>query len=221
MKSLHYLKDFLFRLAIRNRFGNNNLIMAKHHIFKHLHTVNKHRFYVFLNCVRCGIPWRGLVHDLSKYSPAEFFPSAKHYNGTKSPIGAERREEGGYSSVFIHHTRRNRHHYEYWVDVTTGDIVLIPMPFVFALEMCCDMISASKVYNGKNFNRSLPLDYFFKVEGKAMIHSATKEFVKTVLTFFKESGFKNIKKKKLKKLYEQIQKKFPHIEKILVLSKED
>ena len=36
--------------------------------FGHFHTVNKHRWYVFLYSVRAGIPFRGLVHDLSKYS---------------------------------------------------------------------------------------------------------------------------------------------------------
>ena len=199
----------------------NIIHMAKYHIFKHLHAVDKHRFYVFLNCCRCGIFWRGLVHDLSKYSPKEFFPSAKHYNGSKSPIGAERREEGGYSSVFIHHTRKNRHHYEYWVDVTTGDIVLIPMPYPFALEMACDMISASKVYNGKNFNRSLPLEYFENMEKKSMIHSATKEFLRMVLTRYRDSGFAYLKRKDTKKLYAQITSSYPHIEKILVYSRKE
>ena len=47
--------------------------------FKHLHTVNKHRFKVFCLCIKAGQPWRGFVHDLSKYSPKascilHFFP---------------------------------------------------------------------------------------------------------------------------------------------------
>ena len=40
--------------------------------FGHLNTVNKHRFLVFKYCVKAGIPFRGLVHDLSKYSLLEF-----------------------------------------------------------------------------------------------------------------------------------------------------
>lgn len=193
--------------------------MAKYHIFKHLHTINKHRFYVFLSCFRCGIPFRGLVHDLSKYSPAEFFPSARHYNGKKSPIGEERKEEGGYSSVFIHHTRKNRHHYEYWVDVTTGDIVLCPIPYVFALEMCCDMISASKVYNGKDFTRDKPLAFFEKTKDRSMMHSQSKQFVEMVLTRYRDTGFKNIRKKDTKKLYQELYESNHAIEKILVFSK--
>ena len=34
--------------------------------FKHLHTVNKHKFYVFRLSLKAGIPMRGLLHDLSK-----------------------------------------------------------------------------------------------------------------------------------------------------------
>ena len=36
-------------------------------IFRHLHTINKHRFFVFKLSIKAGIPLQGLVHDLSKY----------------------------------------------------------------------------------------------------------------------------------------------------------
>lgn len=195
--------------------------MAKYHFLKHFHTVNKHRFIVFINCIKCGIPFRGLVHDLSKYSPTEFIPSARYCTGKKSPIGEERKAEGGYSRVFIHHTRKNRHHYEYWVDVTTGDIILAPIPYKFILEMCCDMISASEVYNKKNYDRSMPLAYFLKNEKKSMMHQASKDFVIQVLTRYKDTGFKNIKKKETKKIYLETIKNHPSIEKIRVFSKEE
>ena len=55
-------------------------------IVLHFNLVNKHRFKVFKLCVKAGIPYRGLVHDLSKYLPVEFFESAKYYRGDESPI---------------------------------------------------------------------------------------------------------------------------------------
>ena len=55
-------------------------------IFKHFHTINKHRFKVFILCCRVGIPIQGLVHDLSKYSYEEFWESVKYYQGDYSPI---------------------------------------------------------------------------------------------------------------------------------------
>ena len=80
--------------------------------FKHLHTVNTHRFKVFLLCCRVGIPIQGLLHDLSKYSPEEFWESVKYYEGTHSPIH-NCKKENGYSKAWLHHKGRNKHHYEY------------------------------------------------------------------------------------------------------------
>ncbi len=181
--------------------------MAKYHILKHFHTVNKHRFLVFIHCIKCGIPWRGLLHDLSKYSFKEFIPSSKNYLGNRSPIANERKNSNGYSFSFIHHTRHNKHHYEYWVDITLGDAILIPMPYKYALECCCDMISASKVYNKKNFNRSLPLEFFLRVKDRSMMHTSTQEFLLDCLTRYKELGFKGLKKKYTKAKYKEIVEK--------------
>ena len=52
----------------------------------HLHTINKHRWLVFKLCCKAGITFRGLVHDLSKYSPTEFWESVKYFQGSYSPI---------------------------------------------------------------------------------------------------------------------------------------
>ena len=42
-------------------------------IYKHLRTVGRHRREVMKNCFRAGLYWQGLTHDLSKYSPEEFW----------------------------------------------------------------------------------------------------------------------------------------------------
>ncbi|MBO7526824.1 MAG: catalase, partial [Clostridia bacterium] len=54
--------------------------------FRHLHMINRHRFIVFKLCLKCGLFWRGLFHDLSKYSFIEFWEGVKYYNGRRSPI---------------------------------------------------------------------------------------------------------------------------------------
>ena len=41
----------------------------------HLRTINRHRRLVRKYCFRLGLIWQGLTHDLSKYSPAEFWRS--------------------------------------------------------------------------------------------------------------------------------------------------
>ena len=47
----------------------------------HLHTVNRHRRMVRHYCFRLGLVWQGLTHDLSKYSPTEFWRGVKYYQG--------------------------------------------------------------------------------------------------------------------------------------------
>ncbi|MDR0832369.1 MAG: DUF5662 family protein, partial [Bacillales bacterium] len=118
--------------------------------FLHLWLVTKHRFRVFLYCTYAGFFWRGLVHDLSKYSFREFFPSVKYYQGNRSPVFKQREMNNYYSEIGIHHTRKNKHHWEYWVDIYKGGLVLRTLPYAICLEMVCDMIAASKTYNPKN-----------------------------------------------------------------------
>ena len=60
--------------------------------FKHLKVIIKHKWIVLKLCIKAGIPWRGLVHDLSKFSPVEFINSVKYFNnGTGSPIQLEKK----------------------------------------------------------------------------------------------------------------------------------
>ena len=86
--------------------------MKLSNIFKHFALVVRHKHKVFINCAKCGIPLRGLLHDLSKFSPTEFFESARYYKGFRSPIGVCRREKG-VSLAWLHHKGRNKHHLEY------------------------------------------------------------------------------------------------------------
>ena len=61
---------------------------------KHFKTVCKHKAVVYRECKACGIPWQGIVHDLSKFSPIEFSASAKYFQGNGSPIEAEKAAVG-------------------------------------------------------------------------------------------------------------------------------
>jgi hypothetical protein len=185
--------------------------MAKRKIFKHLHTINKHRFIVFKNCCKLGIPFRGLFHDLSKYSSKEFWPSTKYYRGVGSPILNERKETT-YSNIWNHHTNRNKHHFEYWIDLCNNFIFIRPMPYKYALEYVADVISASKTYNGKNFTPGMPLNYFSARKHTYLMHSTTKEFVETLFKEYSQNGFKNLKKKNTKKIYENCFSKQPKTE---------
>lgn len=131
---------------------------------KHLKTITKHRHEVFKLCVKCGIPWQGLIHDLSKYSPSEFLPSIHYWTGKMSPIDVEI-DKKGYSEAWLHHKGRNKHHYKYWLDPVHCKAP-VNMPKKYLVEMFCDRVAASKVYKGKSYTTSAPYEYYKSREEK-------------------------------------------------------
>lgn len=161
------------------------------HPIKHFITITKHRNKVIAHCAKAGIFWQGLKHDLSKYSPTEFIPGAKYYQGTRSPNERER-ELLGCSKAWMHHKGRNRHHYEYWSDYNpkTKSIESVEMPVRFVIEMFCDRVAASKIYNGKNYKDSDPYAYFCRIKGKNRLHSNTEALLEKLLVMLKDKGEK-------------------------------
>ena len=161
------------------------------HPWKHFCTITHHRWKVRSHCFRVGLYWRGLTHDLSKYSPTEFWTGAKYYQGTRSP-NAEEREENGYSLAWMHHKGRNRHHYEYWTDLNlqTKRYAPVPMPRIFLVEMVMDRIAACKTYHGSSYTDGDPLAYFSKGKANAMMHPETKALLEKLLTMLAQKGEK-------------------------------
>ena len=171
--------------------------------FGHLHTVNTHRFKVFCLCCRVGIPWRGLVHDLTKYTPVEFLESARYYDkGNFSPIRTCK-EVNGYSYAWIYHKNRNRHHYEYWYDYNAETPSPI-IPFKYFLEMICDSFAAGMTYQGKKWDQHYQLTYWNRVKDKARIHPKMRDLLERVYMDVDKEGLKKVlKRKRLKELYNE------------------
>ena len=166
---------------------NNILIKAA----KHFNLVNKHRWEVFKLCCKAGIPYRGLVHDLSKYSPTEFWESAKYFDGHKSPITFAKKEKG-YSKAWLHHKGRNKHHYEYWIDYPAkggdGSLIGMEMPVNYVIEMFCDRVAASKIYNKDKYTDVDSLNYFKRGMDHYIINPKTKELLYSLLVMLSEKG---------------------------------
>lgn len=159
------------------------------HPIKHFLTITNHRHKVIANCARAGILWQGLRHDLSKYGPTEFIPGAKFFQGDRSPNEKER-EIYGSSRAWMHHKGRNRHHYEYWNDYNpkTKQIENVEMPTRFLIEMFCDRVAASKIYNGKNYTDAHPYGYFLRVKGKHRMHENTEAMLNKLLEMLRDEG---------------------------------
>ena len=120
--------------------------------WKHFCTITKHKILVMKGCFQVGLIRQGLFHDMSKYGPTEFLVGCKYYKGYMSPNNAER-EDKGYSSAWLHHKGRNKHHLEYWIDYGIGGqgegdakkgMCGMKMPVNYLVEMFIDRVSASK-----------------------------------------------------------------------------
>lgn len=157
--------------------------------FGHLKTVQQHRHQVLIHCIKAGIPVRGILHDLSKFSPTEFIPGVKYYQGTRSPNERER-EVDGYSKAWMHHKGRNKHHFEYWTDYDPVEKKLEPvkMPDIYIFEMFCDRVAASKIYNKEKYNNSMPLEYFLRAKPRRVIEKTTAEKLEFLLTMLRDKG---------------------------------
>ncbi len=159
------------------------------HIIKHFKTITTHRFIVFKHCIKAGIIYRGLVHDLSKYSPTEFLEGARFYLGDRSPTERER-EVYGYSRAWMHHKGRNKHHFEYWTDynIKTKQLDPVKMPIKYVKEMFCDRVAAGKVYLGDKYTNDNPINYFLNGRAKTAMHPETAALLESWLRLLQADG---------------------------------
>ena len=112
----------------------------------HFKNTCKHKWWVFYYSWYFGIPIRGFMHDWSKFTPIEFFESARFFKGDSSPIN-EAKKVQNISFAWQHHKGRNPHHYEYWTDCYDTGTVARLMPYKYVIEMVCDYLAAGRTYN--------------------------------------------------------------------------
>ena len=172
----------------------------------HFKTITHHKLLVMKYCFRAGLYRQGLLHDLSKYMPSEFFAGVKYYQGYRSPNNAQREAEGC-SPAWLHHKGRNKHHFEYWQDYSLqgrqGMLTPVPMPDKYIAEMLMDRIAASKVYKGTEYTDAAPLEYYHKSREHPCIHPDTQAVLERMLTMLAREGerktFARIKRELVKR----------------------
>lgn len=147
----------------------------------HFLTVCRHKYWVGRYCFAAGLYWRGIKHDMSKFSPTEFWEGVKYYQGTSSPIDACKKENG-WSRAWLHHRGRNDHHYEYWTDDCDHGGKALVMPKKAAFELVCDYLGAGRAYMGKKFSYQAEYKWWRdKRSGNLLMDQSIKDFVEYVL----------------------------------------
>lgn len=182
--------------------------MEKHKITfskfcKHLKVVLVHKWWVFKFCCYAGIPIRGFFHDFSKFSIEEFWESVRYVTGDRSPIKWVK-EEKGYSRAWLHHKGRNKHHFEYWIDMSSPDKTPV-IPYKYTVEMLCDTLAAGKTYQGDKWTKEYQGKYFDERTDKKWINPKIVAFLEEAYADVAKDG--NIKRvlnsKNLKEMYKK------------------
>ena len=163
--------------------------------WKHFCTITRHKNLVMAGCFKVGLYRQGLLHDLSKYSPSEFLVGCKYFQGNMSPNNAER-EAKGYSSAWLHHKGRNKHHLEYWIDYDIsrtkdkehGGMGGMKMPLRYVCEMVCDRVAASQIYLGDRYTDASPWEYYERSKTHYLLHPETRALLEELLKMVRDLG---------------------------------
>ena len=119
---------------------------------KYLKYVLRHKWFVLIACLKQGLYWQGLMHDISKFRPSEFFPYANHFYGGTNELkykkvaqtkgGYLKSEDSGdfsYDYAWLLHIHRNPHHWQHWILIQDeDDNKILEMPIKHLKEMICD-----------------------------------------------------------------------------------
>lgn len=158
--------------------------------WNHFQTITEHKCLVMKECFKVGLYKQGLLHDLSKYTPEEFRTGVLYFQGNRSPNAAEK-EKMGYSGAWLHHKGRNKHHYEYWIDLPadkTEGLRGMKMPVQYVVEMFMDRVAASKIYAKKDYTDSHPLNYYKKSRKYMTIHPDSRKLLERLLVMLSRYG---------------------------------
>lgn len=112
---------------------------------RYLWYVLRHKWYVFQECARLGIPWAGIVHDWQKFTPAEWSPYVDSFYG---PWPYDERPQWlavAFDRAWLHHQHRGPHHWQYWIlREDNGRTTCVQMPERYVKEMVADWYGAGR-----------------------------------------------------------------------------
>lgn len=136
---------------------------------RYLRYVLRHKWFVLLAGLKTGAPlWRLLIHDWSKFTPAEWRPYVANFYGRTPSLGELRARYHGrpndaanleawraaraaaFDRAWLHHQHANAHHWQHWVlREDSGAVKLLPMPWPLIREMVADWMGAGRAITGR------------------------------------------------------------------------
>ena len=154
---------------------------------KYLWYVLRHKWFVFIECCKLGIPWRGLVHDLSKFRPSEWFPYVAYFYPCGRLQQAAHREETGYYKptdtgdaafdfAWFLHQKRNDHHWQWWVLMMDTDDPPV-RPQVMSNAACREMLGDWRGAGRAQGYGDNTADWYVANQNKMLLHPQTRDWI--------------------------------------------
>ncbi len=138
----------------------------------------RHKWFVFVECRALNVPfWIAILHDWDKFLPDEWLP----YINRKSDSSVTTQPEYVIERKLrrMRHHRRNKHHWEYWVDISDcGEIEALPIPDVYRREMLADWFGA-----GKSMGKPDLLGWYSECRATMIFHPETRQWLDVQLGY--------------------------------------
>jgi len=151
---------------------------------RYLKYLLKHKYYVFIECLKRRFIWRGITHDLSKFLPDEFIAYANYFYGNY-PEYRQVEINRKLDLAWLRHQKRNKHHWQYWVLIEdSGDIKPQEIPYQYLIEMLCDWIGASRAlgFISPKEDPLLEVRKWYRANKDNMIFACTtRQLIETIL----------------------------------------
>lgn len=150
--------------------------------WRYLRYVLKHKWFVLVAGLSTGAPlWRLIIHDWSKFTPAEWKPYVNRFFAGNAGKEDKELDPDEFHRAWTHHWHKNPHHWEYWV---RADGVAMPMPLHFVREMVADWMGAGRAITGKWEYQ----DWYNATKHKQNIHIDTRVLVEFLLKLGPQDG---------------------------------
>jgi len=153
----------------------------------YLYYVLRHKWFVFIECCKLGIPWRGLIHDWHKFLPDEWFPYVHFFHnpdGTKKQVrdktGYYKPDDTGnnaFDIAWFLHQKRARHHWQSWCfPDTNGELKSLFIPDKYRREMLADWYGAGRAQGTPDTVR-----WYLANRNKMQLHPTTRLWIERQL----------------------------------------
>ncbi|HWR41016.1 MAG TPA: DUF5662 family protein [Patescibacteria group bacterium] len=150
---------------------------------RYLWYVLRHKWYVFCEAWRLGIPWQGLWHDWDKLSWRQWGPRADILQqGSGQLLG----EDGFFDQdkipaeldlAWLRHWHDSPHHWQWWVMLLDdGQFKVLPMTDDYRREMLADWLAVSRTPERLDI-----LPWYEKNRDRMLLHPETRDWVERQL----------------------------------------